>query len=963
MFNLRYVILLIVFFSINELCLKAEEISLNGKWEIVFDEENVGEEEKWFLDENFPTLKVSNIDVPSSWEFYRKNYEGVAWYRKKFEVPKKHEGQKIIIRFDAANYIAEVYLNNEAIGYHEGGYDPFEFTIDDLINYDDSNTLIVRITSPIVTKHNLKVDGLTYDEAPHWRGALTAGVWQDVKLKIKNNIYTQNVFIEPFIEGKVFLNTEINNCYANNRTINIEYFIKEFDTEKVVWKKEEKRTLNPGRNDFKIEAKINEPKLWSPDNPNLYQLELKINSGESFTERFGIREITLKEDGFYLNEEKFYLKGAFWEGVYPLGLTMPDSPEMVEKEIKLAKQAGFNLLRFWRKPPVPYILDMADELGIAIISAPAFESMNLKPKPVPQMPNRVFHEISSMIKRDRNHPSIIMWELFNEIKMNELKRIMNDASLLARSLDPTRIIIDESGGWAGVPRAYPPYNFEGVVINEYHRYLKAPVTQEIYNDFLHIAHLDYDKKYRLSEGFKNEITPNAVTIVSEIGYGSFPNLESNYKKFKDIGNPITATYYAHEKLHDGVDSVFYLSGLNNVFDSIEELFLESQRIQAEGNKEQFEAVRLNNKVHGYCLHAYTGGDWVYGAGILDIWRNPKEAYYTMKQVNQPLYISARIEPSNVYAGDSIEIKVSAVNEYENRKGKIIIQIDSESKEKLFYDEFVTNLTSGVHGLYHKKIALSEITSGKHKLRVAYREEGKTITSNNFDFNIFQKGQPIFSEKIVVIDPDNKIKRFLTENNISYIESLPENEESLLIITTCNDLNTEEEFVLFSNIFKKVHNGSKVIFLNPPVKSGNFDIITGDINVINSPNNFYKQNILPFELIVRNAKGRWIPVNHGVTKHPYFSGLPVGGFMDSFYKNVCAENTLIHPNEKGIVPTISWDVKRDYWGIRNVWSGSDLSRLKYGKGFCIISLLNLIDNLDKDPVADKILMNIINYEIN
>ena len=143
-----------------------------------------------------------------------------------------------------------------------------------------------------------------------------------------------------------------------------------------------------------------------------------------------------------------YIKAAFFEGLYPTKLAIPDSKEMAIKEITLAKEAGFNMIRPWRKPPPKMWLDLCDELGMMVIGGMPIECMKLWPTVTPDTPRRIEHEVSSSILRDRNRACIVQWEIFNEIWRKELKRLKHSMSMLARDLDPTRLILDESGGFA-----------------------------------------------------------------------------------------------------------------------------------------------------------------------------------------------------------------------------------------------------------------------------------------------------------------------------------------------------------------------------------------------------------------------------------------------------------------------------------------------------------------------------------
>ena len=121
--------------------------------------------------------------------------------------------------------------------------------------------------------------------------------------------------------------------------------------------------------------------------------------------------------------------------------------EWGRKEIQLAKEAGFNMIRPWRRPPAPMWLDLADEMGVLVVGSPALECMTL-PVSTPYLPKRVEHEVRQAILRDRNRACIVQWELFNELHRPVLKQLMRPMAMLARELDPTRLILDESGGWA-----------------------------------------------------------------------------------------------------------------------------------------------------------------------------------------------------------------------------------------------------------------------------------------------------------------------------------------------------------------------------------------------------------------------------------------------------------------------------------------------------------------------------------
>ena len=133
--NLKLLIfLLFTFYSFSQE--RENQISLNGEWEIIYDENNEGRNLKLHTIEGFKKFQSEKINVPSGWEEYKKDYEGVVYYKKTFKVSNDLKKNIIFLNFDAVNYLSEVYLNNNALGYHEVGFSPFKFNIEHVLNYD-----------------------------------------------------------------------------------------------------------------------------------------------------------------------------------------------------------------------------------------------------------------------------------------------------------------------------------------------------------------------------------------------------------------------------------------------------------------------------------------------------------------------------------------------------------------------------------------------------------------------------------------------------------------------------------------------------------------------------------------------------------------------------------------------------------------------------------------------------------
>ncbi len=312
-----------------------------------------------------------------------------------------------------------------------------------------------------------------------------------------------------------------------------------------------------------------------------------------------------------MNGQPIYLRATFFEGLYPNGVAHPDSREMAVREIQLAKEAGFNMIRPWRRPPVPMWLDLADEMGVLVVGSPALECMQL-PLSTPYLPGRVEREIRETVRRDRNRACVVQWELFNELHRPILKQMMRPMALLARELDPTRLILDESGGWAYGARMYLPGQYEPLRFNDIHTYPGPFINKWFYDGFLSIGLTDEEKTARqlYAKTPGRNVEPGLMSFVSELGYGSLPNLTDCNERFQRDGNPLLPAYRYHQRLAEDQTRALKESGFADLYPDLETFCLDQQSIHGSANKRMIEAVRANPRVSGYCIHALAAGDWI-----------------------------------------------------------------------------------------------------------------------------------------------------------------------------------------------------------------------------------------------------------------------------------------------------------------------------------------------------------------
>ncbi len=936
-----------------------ESLSLGGAWQIVFDRTNEGGAKQWVREKNFPREQQREIAVPSCWELTEKDYEGVAFYRRTFKVPKNWQGKVVRLQFDAVNFRAEVWLNGTAVGLHEGGFTPFEFRVDDLLKFDEANTLIVRVVGPILMQDK-RVDDMGPMETPQWRGAISGGIWQPVRLIATGDVYVKDAFIETNLsDNTATFHTELERGGERTVPARVEITIRSGDRKVAHTSRE--LTLKPGSNRHDWHLKIPDATYWSPDDPHLYRAEVSVTCGESVCDRrstrFGMREFTIRDNKFYLNGKPLYLKATFFEGLYPVKLAYPDSREMAIREIRLAKDAGFNMIRPWRKPPPPMWLDLADEMGVMTVGSLAIECMDL-PAESASLPRWVENEVRESILRDRSRTCVVQWELFNELKRPVLKRMLHPMSMLARQLDPTRLILDESGGWAQGANMYLPYESEPTKFNDVHDYPGPQINEEAYAKLLLTGAKTHEEMRAMGLGGRlpgRNVVPGLMTFFSELGYGSLPDLVGNNRRFAETGNPIAPPTVYHRRLADEHRQALKESGFDTIYPDLTRFCLEQQQIHGTANRRMIEAVRCNPQVQGYCVHALADGDWIIGAGLLDLFRNPKTyAYEGTKAASQPRILSIRVHPRNVYAGRGTKIEITGVNELGAIRGNLNVQVTAGDGGIVFTKAVPTNLDSGITQLLSEKLDTRPL-KGTHTIKAEVTaDDGAPIAENTYRFDVFAAGQLAAPRRwISVLDPGNSLKSFLRQTGIEFMEFAAGSDRIFPVFVSRTEAKTPEQRRHFGELAAFIKAGGTAVYLG-----GGGPRVGWGKALEASP-------LLPVRARTKQAVGTWTCVPHIVKDHPVFAGLPVNCMMDAIYENVWAQNTLLDVGGETIVAAIGYDwfpdydlSKRHYYGPGDTWWGADLAIVPLGKGRCIVSQLRLVENLGRDPVADKILFNLI-----
>jgi hypothetical protein len=512
-------------------------------------------------------------------------------------------------------------------------------------------------------------------------------------------------------------------------------------------------------------------------------------------------------------------------------------------------------------------------------------------------------------------------------------------SMLARKLDPTRMILDESGGWVQGASMFLPYESEPTKFNDIHDYPGPFVNDEIFTKLLLTGSKTHEQMREM--GLKGRlpgknVIPGLMSFFSELGYGSLPDLVDNNKRFETIGNPIVPPAVYHRRLADQHKQALKDSGFDKIYPNLKQLCLDEQQIHGAASKRMIEAVRCNPAVKGYCIHALVAGDWIIGAGLLDLWRNPKTYVYEgTKAASQPRIAVIRMFPRNVYAEKGTNIEITGVNELTAIKGTLKLEIVSNDGRSVFAKEADVNMASGISLLFSEKLNTKSLKGTYTLFAKITADDGSTIAENKYDFDVFTAEQlTVPNKRIAVLDPSNSLKPFFVSRTHA---------------------KTKEQGSLFGELREFIKSGGTAVYFQAGgqyVKWGTPDKAS---------------RLLPVDLHLKRGLGYWMGHPRFVKDHPLFDGLPSDCIMGQVYENVWPQHSLMGVEGETLAGTIGIDWfpdydldRRHYYGPGDVWWGSDIAVAPVGKGKCIFSQFRIVDNLGTDPVADKILFNLINW---
>lgn len=556
---------------------------------------------------------------------------------------------------------------------------------------------------------------------------------------------------------------------------------------------------------------------WTPASPMLYTLRCTFAAtGHEPVEaatRFGMRELTLRENRFYLNNHPLFIKGIFHKPEYPVDSTPRETSHLARNEVERAKEAGFNFVRLAGRATRDAFLDAADELGLLVCSE----------VPNAEDTDSCFEDaLRTMILRDRNHPSVVAWGLF-ELRSDTPRNLRNtDFCTRANAFDPSRISI---GALSSSPaHMLRPYGESVEAFDDLRVSLRAPVD-------------------RVARSYLENVgNHERLSFICAFGYGRDADAYSIDDKTE------------HDALREA-----------------------GRALQADSARFQAEAFRTNAQIAGYCYSRLCDGANGCRDGILNTTRQPKPAFETFRSVQRAATPIIHVATTNLVPRQEVPVTVTLVNDARlEGRGEVVLQVVGPTNQVLWKKKRGVKIPRSGKELWSGAVSASG-SPGVHKLDVRLMRETECLAESTLEFSVFNPTKPSEVD-IHLLDPAKEWgERCGTLATLSTIHAPVH-----IIPPIANTIRAYPDNNL-AQIMSQVHEGAVALFFSPPSDWNDFaDLINPEIRATRREASVSSAGLCHFNEIHPVFDG--LPTG-GVMRQPYRNLAAPRTFVENSEENI------------------------------------------------------------------------------
>jgi len=627
------------------------------------------------------------------------DYRGVSWWVTSVTLGPEIRGRLLYLDFESVHLRAEVFVNRRLVGYDVIGHTPFSVDITGAVSPGE-NEIAVRITDPVgnFNWNDRRIMHWGKHDIPacHGFGGITGRVF----LRIVDPVHIEDVYImnKPVIrEADVVVTLRNTTGVPVSGRLSLKVHAWG-DPDAVIWEKTLDRKIAGKEERVAVTVAAPDAEVWSPETPRLYVAEASFRTddgsmSDTVSKRFGFRWFDIGEKNgdrrFYLNGKRIVLRGVMSWGFWPVNGVYP-TRETAERDIATAKKLGMTYMNFHRAVGQPLVMDVADEKGFLIYEEPGgYSCEGADPD---QTLWREWRRIKllRMVKRDRSHPSLIIYNLQNRTPnppSGEDARNMR----AAHELDPTRILTFISGFWKKPPKESPDKLF-----------LKPYDRTEYYTGWFDMH--NHTPEYGYSDDFYNRpedylrytgIRDEIVFWGEDGGLYSPPRLQLIKEYHEENGPGSGWLVRRFLDWYEVFDEFLDENGFREFFPDVDSFTRTMGNTTLYYHGRIMENIRAGNLDDCYTINGWAAPHLVNQSEVADLYRNPSGDPEVLAYYCRPLYLAVKARDKVVPAGASITLDVFIINENDvHGEHLLTVSLENPEGETVFSETHEVDILGG-----------------------------------------------------------------------------------------------------------------------------------------------------------------------------------------------------------------------------------------------------------------------------
>ncbi len=931
--------------------LQRETLDLSGNdWNITLDKDAEWESDSLYL----PPINIANLPVnlPSGgWALLDKpsvtgvhlpatveeylwgwngetfgvtgNYVGVSWFETAVDVPASWEGRRVSIDFEAVRFRAEVFVNHNLAGYDLVNSTPFSFDVTDYLEYGKRNMISVRITDPN-GNFNWK-DSQVYS----WGEYLTnpshgfGGITGKVKLTATDRTYISDIYVQNQPDPhkvKILVNATADRALSS---VPVVVSIREKDG-KEVWSKRYSASLSEGENSLEYAIRLPGAKLWSVEEPNLYDLSVSLGQ-DSDSRRFGFRWFEVRDvDGdrqFYLNGRRIVLRTSISWSFWPDNGIMP-SDELARRQVEAAKGLGLNMLNFHRTIGQGDVFKWADELGLLYWEEPGGNQYPISRFDDDNLQSRFYfayrnEKLRRMIMRDRSHPSLVIYNMHNERGAWPQKRDYEQMAM-GHALDPSRILVYNSCN-GNNPEVVPDAHFKTNLMPFDTTFRDTGWWDNhhaggpgVYHDALYVSKDEYLR------GSNNRAE---IVIWGEEGaIGTPPRLQLIRDEILSSGK--TSSWEARDYLswYEAYDKFLKEKGFGKAFPTVDNLTVAMGNVSYYYQGRIIENIRINNVVDGYAINGWESMKLENHSGVVDNYRHFKGDPELIARYNRPLVLSVKLNHKVLPVGRTTTADIFIINE-KNLRGSYTLEVDYRLADGSLVDSRSAKVKVSGGNVYGECLAegfdFKVSDAGYSRVEARLTKGGKTVCEGSDEIFAVKLDASGISSDGSVADSSGRVSAFLSSLGLhprEYVSGTPSGD--YLVV---GQFEPQQWGSGMSDIMEWVYKGHTLIVVDKPERWAEY---------------FSDKEVLDYRGS-RKIGTAWYGGNYFNRAHPVWNGLPQNCVFNWEYQCFAAYNRrrigLRCENGETLAAAVA-DHKKEVYSV--------LSLVRAGRGQVILTSLDI-----------------------